>query len=87
MNTSELRTKLLAEIQRVPDDKLGELYNLIHAFQQQSEGNPNTPQTLMQFAGCWSDFSDEIYNDFLDDIAHRRQQAFSQRQHRETSLD
>jgi hypothetical protein len=88
MSLSELRTKLLAEIQQVPDDKLGELYDLIHAFQLRfSNGALDQPKTIMQFAGCWSDLPDETYTDFLDDISFRRQQAFSQRQHRETSLD
>jgi hypothetical protein len=41
----------------------------------------------MQFAGCWSDMSDEAYIEWLDDIDLRRQQAFSQRQNRETSFD
>jgi hypothetical protein len=32
MNASELRTKVLAEIQRIPEEKLAEVYDLIHSL-------------------------------------------------------
>lgn len=84
MSSSELRTKVLQEIQHVPEDKLVELYDLIHAFRLCAEPvNPQT-QSILQFAGCWSDLSDETYTAFFDDIFLRRQQAFSRRQNRET---
>ena len=87
MNDSDLRTKVLEEIQRVPEDQLSELYNLVHSFRVSFTSNHTSPQNLMQFAGCWSDMSDETYTEWLDDISLRRQQAFSQRQNREASFD
>ena len=87
MNESDLRTKVLEEIQHVPEDQLSELYSLVHSFRLSSTSNRTSSQSIMQFAGCWSDMSDETYTEWLDDISLRRQQAFSQRQNRETSFD
>lgn len=85
MNTSELRIKVLAEIQQIPEEKLAEVYKLIHEFRVQ--GTQDSLPDLMEFAGCWNDLPSETYTEFMDDVYTRRQQAFSQRVNRETSLD
>jgi hypothetical protein len=83
MSSSELRTKVWQEIQNIPENKLIELFDLIHSFRLHTESI--NPQSILQFAGCWSDLPNETYTAFLDDISLRRQQAFSQRQNREVS--
>jgi len=85
MNNPELRSKVLQEIEHIPENRLVELYDLIHTFRLQAELDSSQPQSIMQFAGFWSDLSNEIYVEFLDDISLRRQQAFSRRRNRETS--
>lgn len=87
MNISDLKTKVLEEIQLVPDDQLVDLYNLVHSFRLQFNSSSPQARDLMQFAGCWSDLSTETYAKLLDDLAQRRQQAFSQRQNREANFD
>lgn len=87
MNISELRTKLFEEIQQVPEDKLMELYELIHSFRSSADAPSNDAKTILQFAGCWSDMLDETYTEFVDEMANRRQQAFNQRRDYEISLD
>lgn len=87
MNDSDLKTKVLEEIEHIPADQLSELYNLVHSFRLSSESNRTSPQSIVQFAGCWSELPNEIYADWLDDISCRRQQAFSQRTHREARPD
>jgi hypothetical protein len=87
MNLSELRAKVAEEIEQVPDDKLMELYTLIHGFRLNSKASSSTAKTNMQYAGCWSDLPDEMYSEFLEDVAMRRHQAFSERRNRENSLD
>jgi hypothetical protein len=79
--------KVLEEVQQIPDAKLAQLYELIHGFRLNSETNNHNAVNIMQFAGCWSDLSNEVYSEFSDEIAIRCQQAFSQRQNRETSID
>ena len=86
MSDSELRVKLIEELQRIPEDKLTQLYDLIHHFRVESETSDRSIET-MQFAGCWADSPDPIYAEFLEDLPMRRQQAFSQRRTREISLD
>ncbi|MBD2523806.1 MULTISPECIES: hypothetical protein [unclassified Nostoc] len=87
MHDSEWRVKVLKEVQQIPDAKLAQLYEMIHGFRLSSETNNHNAAAIMQFAGCWNDMSDEAYGEFSDEIAIRRQQAFSQRQNRETSID
>jgi hypothetical protein len=70
MNSSELRTQVWQEIQQVPEDKLVELYHLIHTFRLQAE--PTNQQPTLQFAGCWNDLPDDTYSEFLDDISLRK---------------
>jgi hypothetical protein len=33
------------------------------------------------FAGIWSDFADQDFQDFLDDLGDRRREAFAGRRH------
>lgn len=86
MNVSQLRAKVIEEIQNIPEDKLTELLRLIHAFRLRSEPASFPRNSIMNFAGCWNDLPKDTYTEFIDDISGRRQQAFSQRQNREASL-
>jgi hypothetical protein len=67
MNTSDLKSKVLEEVQLVPEEQLIALYNLVHSFRLSSQSDKPTSQNVMQFAGCWSDLSTEEYTEFLDD--------------------
>ena len=87
MHATTLQAKVIEEIQRVPEDKLTELYAVIHFFRVGVETVASTSDDLMQFAGCWQDMPDEEFREFLTDLAERRQQAFSRRRGSETSLD
>lgn len=86
MKISDMRTKVFEEIKSVPDDKLIELFDLIHTFRLRSQPATSQIQLIMEFAGCWQDLPNETYTEFLDDTYQRRQEAFSQRQNRETSF-
>jgi hypothetical protein len=86
MDTSELKTKVLAEIQRVPEARLSELYDFIRDFRSRFEPDLHSRQPI-DFAGCWSDLPLETYTEFLEDIAQRRQHSESCGEYRETSLD
>ena len=76
MKPSNLRTKLLTEINLIPEEKLEEVYNFIHYFRVGVEASQSTPEQIMQFAGCWDDMSDETFSDLSEEIITRRQQAF-----------
>jgi hypothetical protein len=87
MNPSEWKIKVWEELQKIPDAKLAQLYELIHGFRLSAATNSHNHSNIMQFAGCWSDLPEEVYSEFVDEIVMRRQQAFSQRRSHETSID
>ncbi|WP_330220833.1 hypothetical protein [Calothrix sp. NIES-3974] len=81
-----MRTKLLTEINLIPEEKLEEVYNFIHYFRVGVEASQSTREQIMQFAGCWDDMPNELFSDFSEEITTRRQQAFAGRRNNETSL-
>ncbi len=87
MKPSNIRTKLLKEINLVPEEKLEELYNFIYYFRVGVEASKGTPEEIMQFAGSWNDMSNETFTDLHEEIITRRQQAFLVRRSDETSFD
>ncbi|MFM2064542.1 MAG: hypothetical protein RLZZ507_4213 [Cyanobacteriota bacterium] len=87
MDLTNIRTKVITEINLIPEDKLEELYNIIHYFRVDGEISTTYIQQTMKFAGCWNDMSDEMFADFNDEINTRRQQAFVERRSDETSFD
>ena len=87
MDLLNLRTKVITEINLVPEEKLSELYNLIHYFRLGVEVSTSSLEQNMKFAGCWNDMSDEMFANFNEEITTRRQQAFLGRRNDESSLD
>jgi hypothetical protein len=79
MDSLNLCTKVIAEINLVPEDKLEELYNFIHYFRLGVEVYRGSINPTMEFAGCWNDISDEGCANFNEEISTRSQQAFSGR--------
>ena len=73
------KNKIIEEISLIPDDKLTELYNLIHNFRIDLKQSGNNMNEIMEFAGCWENMSEETFTDFCEDIEHRRQTSSSRR--------
>ena len=86
MSASELQLKVINEIQRVPEEKLPELYDVIYFFRIGLEAARKTSNNIMQFAGCWEDMPDDELESFLTEIAEPRSNAFFGRTQRETCL-
>lgn len=91
MTATTIREKLINEIQLIPDHHLLELYSFLHYYRlglKQAKSSDKNNQTFtMQFAGCWENMSDKEYNDLMDDMQQRRQNAFSGRGEREILFD
>jgi hypothetical protein len=87
MDSLNLRTKVITEINLFPEDKLAKLYHFIHYFRLGVEISQVSPNPTMQFAGCWHNMSDEMFADFNAEINTRRQQAFLGRRSDEASID
>ena len=72
MNATVLQRKVMDEIQAIPVERLLELYDVIHFFRIGAERTTPMMPDVMRFAGCWSDLSDDEFDDLLTDMAARR---------------
>jgi len=89
MGESIIRDKVMEEIKLIPEHKLSEGYDFIHYFRiglQKSKVNKVNIDQIMQFAGCWKGMSEDLFNDFLEEISKRRSQAFAGRRDGEASI-
>ena len=82
-------SQVIEEIRLVTKDRLREIYNFIHFFRLglENETVQDDTEDIMRFAGCWQDMTDEDFEEFSQEIAERRKQAFSGRVNREISTD
>jgi hypothetical protein len=87
MNSPAEKTKIFEEIDLIPEDKLSEIYDLLHHFRLGLEAAKNRDKSVMQFAGSWQDMPDEVFTAFAQDIAKRRKRAFSRRRSSESGTD
>ncbi|HAO10321.1 MAG TPA: hypothetical protein DCQ51_03855 [Planktothrix sp. UBA8407] len=75
MNYSTPKNQIIEEINLIPEDKLIELYDLIHGFRLTLKPSENNVNEIMKFAGCWQDLSEEEFTDFSQEIEQRRQNS------------
>lgn len=89
MTSAILRDKVIREINLIPQEKLSEVYNFIHYFRigTEKETIRTTTSSLLSYAGTWKNMKDEVFDDFISDIASRRKRAFAGRRENETSID
>ena len=84
MESSNIRTEVIKEINLIPEEKLTQLYNLIHYFRlgvenkietviSRTEDDDKRREKIMQYAGSWNDMSNEVFADFYEEIFTRRQ--------------
>jgi len=75
-----MKNKVLQEIDLIPEDKLADIYNFVHQFRLQLE-NTSTVRNrpTISFAGCWNDMPDDLFDEFIEEIEERRQNAFKRR--------
>lgn len=77
MTSIMIKDKVLQEIDLIPEDKLADVYNFIHYFRLGLEKtHAQKRQQILAFAGCWQDMPDELFADFIEEVAERRDQAF-----------
>lgn len=65
MRESVMLSKVIEELNLIPEHKLSEVYDFTHYFRiglQKSKGNVD--QT-MKFAGCWEDMPENLFNEFF----------------------
>jgi hypothetical protein len=87
MSLSTQKAKVLQEINLIPEDRLSDIYNVLHYFRLGLEASRENPKSVMRFAGCWQDMPDQVFAAFTQEIQNRRQQAFSRRRGNAASPD
>lgn len=86
MGESIIRGRVIDEIKRIPENKLSEVYDFLHFFRIGLQKSKGHVEQIMKFAGCWNDMSEEVFNDFFEEITQRRKMAFSRRRRSEASI-
>jgi hypothetical protein len=87
MTQSTEKARVLEEISRIPEERLPDIYRLLHDFRLSLEASRGETHSLMRFAGCWQDMPDQVFDRFVEELAERRRQAFSGRRIREAGTD
>lgn len=82
-----IRDKVMEEIKFIPEHKLSEVYDFIHYFRVGLQKSKVNIDQIMQFAGCWNDMSEGVFNNFSEETRQRRSQAFARRRNDETGID
>ena len=85
MNKYLLHEKVIKEIELIPLEKLNEVYDFVHFFRIGLDKTKVNKEKILSFAGCWNDMSDEMFDDFMEEIGQRRREAFLGRRN-ETSI-
>jgi len=83
--TDRTKKKVIEELEKIPQDKLPGLYDLIHQYRLGLEPGEGQRTQILQLAGSWNEMTDEDFTTFLEEIAERRSTAFDHRRTDESS--
>ena len=65
-NIEMTREQILSEINRLPKEKLSEIYSFIHNFrlnEEEEEKNSKDKSNVMSFAGAWKEMDNKIFDE------------------------
>ncbi len=66
-----LRQQVIEELRQVPEDRLAEIYDLIHFFRLGLEGARAASRDVMELAGAWAGMPEEEFEGFLREASAR----------------
>lgn len=79
-----IKNKIVEKVSLIPREKQQELYELIRDFRTSLNPKKNnqsqegcSTNSIMEFAGSWSDLPSEDFDDFCEGIAQRRPSSIS----------
>jgi hypothetical protein len=79
---ASIKEKIIKEVEKIPKNKIAELYDVIHLFRIEIESLQKAPKDrrieAVKFFGIWKDMSPEE-NTVLDEILSRRKRAYRER--------
>lgn len=79
MNASAEKAKIFREIEYIPEERLPDVYTLLHHFRLELEEARPASRQVMRFAGSWADMPDDVFAAFTGEVMVRRRQAFTRR--------
>lgn len=68
---------LIKEIKNIPDNRLDEVYEFIHALNKGKKKNSSNRKKILSFAGSFSDMSEKDYTAFLSETKNTRTLLFN----------
>jgi len=79
--TNDTKQKVVNELDQIPQEKLPEIYDLIHHYRLglEQRGGQGQRTQILALAGSWRDMSEEHFTTFLQEIRDRRSRAFRRR--------
>jgi hypothetical protein len=81
---------VIEEVNRLPQERLPDLYTLIHYFrlglEQSDKSNQPSAAKIMALAGSWQEMPESEFAELLQEIGQRRQLAFQRRRNDEAGL-
>ena len=72
---ASIKEKLINEVKKIPEDKIAELYNVVHLFRLEAENKKavkDRRKEAVKFFGIWKDISAQE-SAVLDEIQRRRE--------------
>lgn len=78
---ASIKEKLINEVKKIPEDKIAELYNVVHLFRLEAETKKavkDRRKEAVKFFGIWKGMSSEE-SAVLDEIQSRRKRAYRER--------
>jgi len=69
--------KIVNEINQIPVAFLQDVYELLHNFHIQINQKEQNRNKILQFAGSWSDLSENDFADITQEIQRNRNEMFS----------
>jgi hypothetical protein len=79
---ASIKEKIIKEVEKIPKDKIAELYNVVHLFRVGTESKRKTAKDrhneAIKFFGIWKKMSSEE-SAVLDEIQARRKRTYRER--------
>lgn len=70
---------ILSEIQKIPVDKLEDLYLVLKSFNFSEKDPKQNSEKILEYAGLFSSMTDEEYKDFTTSINDTRNDLFTRK--------
>jgi hypothetical protein len=79
---ASIKNKIIKEVEKIPKNKIAELYDVVHLFRIKVESPQKAPKDrrseVVKFSGIWKDMSPEE-SAVLDELQARRKKTYRER--------